>query len=88
MQVTMPTLESSLRHLQDLVGGPDNSRPISFTSGSFSDTQQRCSATEKEAFPAYHSLSKGMKISKLDQWPKELAGYNITFVHERVSITS
>ena len=41
--------------LTKTVNGPDNFRPIVYTSGSFSDMQQRWSATEKEAFAVYQS---------------------------------
>ena len=37
---------------------PDDLRPIPYTSGSFSDKQQRWSATEKEAFAVYQSVLK------------------------------
>ena len=33
--------------------GPDDERPIAYTSGSFSNIQQRWSAIEKEAFAVY-----------------------------------
>ena len=37
---------------------PDDLRPIAYTSGSFSDIQQRWSATEKEVFAFYQSVLK------------------------------
>ena len=40
------------------VDSPDDLRPIAFTSGSFSDMQQRGSATEKETFAVYTSILK------------------------------
>ena len=42
--------------LTQAVNGPDDLRPIADSSGSFSNTQQRWSATEKEALTIYMSL--------------------------------
>ena len=36
----------------------DYLRPVAFTSGSFSEMQQRWSATEKEAYALYQSILK------------------------------
>ena len=44
--------------LTEAVDGPDDLRPITYTSDSFSDKQQRWSATEKEAFVVYQSILK------------------------------
>ena len=41
--------------LTEAVNGPDYLRTIACTSGSFSEIQQRISATEKEAFAIYQS---------------------------------
>ena len=46
MQATMLIPEFSHR----CSNGPVDLKPIAYTSGSFSDTQQRRHATEKEAF--------------------------------------
>ena len=40
------------------VSDPDDLRPIAYTSGSFSNMQQRWPATEKEAFAVYQSILK------------------------------
>ena len=40
------------------VDGPDDMRPIVYTSDLFSDMQQRWSATEKETFAVYQSALK------------------------------
>ena len=42
--------------LTQKVDGPDDLRPIAYTSGSFSDTQQRWSVTEKETFAVIQSV--------------------------------
>ena len=44
--------------LTQAVNGPDDLRLIAYTSGSFSDTQQRWYATEKRAFAVYQSVLK------------------------------
>ena len=44
--------------LTQAVDGPDDLRPIPYTSGSFPDIQQRWCATEKEAFAIYQSFLK------------------------------
>ena len=40
------------------VSGPDDLRPIAYTSGSISNMQQRWSATEKGAFAVHQSVLK------------------------------
>ena len=40
------------------VESAEDLRPIAYTSGSFSDMQQRCSATDKEAYAVYQSVLK------------------------------
>ena len=52
MQVTM--LFSGI--LTQPVEGPDDLRSIAYMAVSFSDTQQRWSATEEEAFEVYQSV--------------------------------
>ena len=44
--------------LTQAVDGPDDLRTTVYTSGSFSDMQQRWSATEKEALAVYQSVLK------------------------------
>ena len=44
--------------LTQAVDGHHDLRPIAYTSGSFSDSQKRWSATEKEAFAVYQSVLK------------------------------
>ena len=44
--------------LSQAVDGPDDLRPKAYTSGSFSETQQRWSATEKQAFAVCPSVWK------------------------------
>ena len=44
--------------LTQAVDGPDDLRPIAYTSASFSDTQQKWSATEKETFCSLSACSK------------------------------
>ena len=44
--------------LTQAVDGPDDLRPIAYTSGSVSDMQQKWSATEREAFAVYQSVLK------------------------------
>ena len=44
--------------LTQAVDGPDDLRPIAYTSASFFHTQQRWSATEKDAFEVHQSVLK------------------------------
>ena len=44
--------------LTQAVDSPEDLRPVAFTSGSFSEMQQRWSATEKEAYVVYQSVLK------------------------------
>ena len=44
--------------LTQAAASPEDLRPIACTSGPFSNTQQRWSATEKEAFAVYQSVLK------------------------------
>ena len=44
--------------LTQAVDGPDDSSPIAYTSGSFSDMHQKWSATEKETFAIHHYVLK------------------------------
>ena len=44
--------------LTKAIDGSDDLRPIVYTSGSFTDMQQKWSATEKEAFAFYQSVLK------------------------------
>ena len=44
--------------LTQAVESPEDLRPIAYTSGSFSEMQQRWSATEKEAYAVYQSVLK------------------------------
>ena len=44
--------------LNEVANSPEDLRPIVYTSGSFSDTQQIWSATEKETFAVYQSALK------------------------------
>ena len=44
--------------LTQAVESPEDLRPVVFKSGSFSETQQRWSATEKEAYAVYQAVLK------------------------------
>ena len=44
--------------LTQAVNDPSDLRPIAYSSGSFSNMQQRLSATEIEAFAVYQSILK------------------------------
>ena len=50
----MPTLKSSL----SAVDSPEELRAIAYTSGSFSDMQQKWSSTEKDALAVYQTILK------------------------------
>ena len=59
--------------LTQTVECPEDLRPIAYTSSSFSEMQQRWSATKKEAYAVYQSV---LKFNLYLRWAKCVLHYN------------